>query len=243
MVEARSRLKYSRPNCAKQRIRLAISDGIVVAYRNLVTLWRVPTVLVFELVQPVMFVLLFRYIYADQFNTQNLGGVDYVLFLMPGIFVQTVTFGAMTTGVGLAQDMATGLIERFRSLPMARSAVLAGRTTADLVRNVFVVLLMLVVGVLVGFRPHATALEFVGGLLIVLLFAFALSWIFALVGMSAPNAEAAQAMSFSHSTAVTADRFGAAIPASSASQTMRAKCSMLGFSPANWGRSFSVRSR
>jgi ABC-2 type transport system permease protein/oleandomycin transport system permease protein len=164
-----------------------------IAWRNLITLVRLPQLLIFATIQPVIFVLMFRYVFGGAINVP---GIPYVDYLMPGIFVQTVTFGAMTTGVGLAQDMATGLIERFRSLPMARSAVLAGRTTADLVRNVFVVLLMLVVGVLVGFRPHATALEFVGGLLIVLLFAFALSWIFALVGMSAPNAEAAQAMSF-----------------------------------------------
>ncbi len=178
---------------SRSRFRWAISDTMGIAWRNLITLVRLPQLLIFATIQPVIFVLMFRYVFGGAINVP---GIPYVDYLMPGIFVQTVTFGAMTTGVGLAQDMATGLIERFRSLPMARSAVLAGRTTADLVRNVFVVLLMLVVGVLVGFRPHATALEFVGGLLIVLLFAFALSWIFALVGMSAPNAEAAQAMSF-----------------------------------------------
>ena len=112
---------------------------------------------------------------------------------MPGIFVQTVTFGAMNTGVGLAEDLHKGLIERFRSLPMARSAVLAGRTTADLVRNVFVVFLMLVVGYLVGFRMDTNIWEFFGAITILLLFGFAISWVTALLGLVAKSAEAAAA--------------------------------------------------
>ena len=115
---------------------------------------------------------------------------------MPGIFVQTVAFGASSTGVGLAEDLAKGLIERFRSLPMARSAVLAGRTLADLVRNVFVIILMAVVGFAVGFRVHTGPLGFLAGVGVMLLFAFALSWVFAIVGLAARNAETAQAMSF-----------------------------------------------
>ena len=120
----------------------------------------------------------------------------YIDFLMPGIFVQTVVFGALTTGVGLAEDLQKGLVERFRSLPMARSAVLVGRTLADLVRNVFVVLLMCVVGFLVGWRIQTNVFGFLGAVGLVIAFAYSLSWVFAIVGLSAPDAETAQAASF-----------------------------------------------
>jgi ABC-2 type transport system permease protein/oleandomycin transport system permease protein len=120
----------------------------------------------------------------------------YVDYLMPGIFVQTVTFGSLQTGVGLAEDLGKGLIERFRSLPMARSAVLAGRTLADLVRSIFTYILMVVVGVGVGFRIHTNVVAFLGSALVLLGFAFALSWVFATVGLAVGNAEAAQAASF-----------------------------------------------
>jgi ABC-2 type transport system permease protein/oleandomycin transport system permease protein len=184
------------PSNIAQRIRLAISDGIVVAYRNLVTLWRVPTVLVFELVQPVMFVLLFRYIYADQFNTQNLGGVDYVLFLMPGIFVQNAIFGSTTTAIGIADDLKKGIIDRFRSLPMARSAVLAGRTTADLAKNLILVILVIGIGYLVGFRFENGFLGALGVIALVLAVSFTFSWISATVGLMLKEVEAVQAAVF-----------------------------------------------
>ncbi len=113
------------PSGIPARIRQAVRDSLLVARRNLVTLTRVPTVFVFELVQPIMFVLLFRFIYADQLS--NLPpGLDYVQFLMPGIFIQNALFGSTTTAIGLAEDMKSGIVDRFRSLPMARSAV-AGR--------------------------------------------------------------------------------------------------------------------
>jgi ABC-2 type transport system permease protein/oleandomycin transport system permease protein len=177
----------------RSRFGWAVADSMAIAGRNLITLRRVPQLLVFATIQPVIFVLMFTYVFGGAIQVP---GIPYVDYLMPGIFVQTVTFGAMNTGVGLAEDLHKGLIERFRSLPMARSAVLAGRTTADLVRNVFVVFLMLVVGYLVGFRMDTNVVEFFGAITILLLFAFALSWIFALVGMAARNAESAQAMSF-----------------------------------------------
>ena len=124
------------------RITLAIGDSLLVARRNLVTLTRVPTVFIFELVQPIMFVLLFRFIYADQFA--NLPpGLDYVQFLMPGIFVQNALFGSTNTAIGLAEDMKLGIIDRFRSLPMARSAVLAGRTTSDLMKNALLLIIVI----------------------------------------------------------------------------------------------------
>lgn len=177
----------------KSRLGYAVSDAFAIAGRNLIALWRLPQLLVFATIQPVIFVLMFRYVFGGAITVP---GVPYVDFLMPGIFVQTVVFGAMNTGVGLSEDLHKGLIERFRSLPMARSAVLAGRTTADLVRNVFVVTLMFVVGVLVGFRVHTNFVAVVSGVLLLLLFAFALSWVFAIIGLSAPNAEATQAASF-----------------------------------------------
>lgn len=171
----------------------AIADTRTVAWRNLVTLRRMPQLLVFSTIQPVIFVLMFRYVFGGAIQ---IPGVDYVNYLMPGIFAQTVTFGAIQTGIGLADDLNQGLIERFRSLPMARSAVLAGRTLADLVRNVFVVALMLLVGYLVGFRVETSVWGLLGGFAVILLFGFSLTWIFAVIGLSAPNAETAQAMSF-----------------------------------------------
>jgi ABC-2 type transport system permease protein/oleandomycin transport system permease protein len=169
----------------------AVTDTFAITGRNLTILRRSPQLLVFATIQPVIFVLLFRYVFGGAIHAS--GYASYIDYLMPGIFVQTITFGALNTGVGLAQDLHTGLIERFRSLPMARSAVLGGRTVADLIRNVFVVALMLGVGYLVGFRLDTTFLKFWAGIGILLLFAFSLSWLFAIVGLTAPNAETAQA--------------------------------------------------
>ncbi|MGZ5290239.1 MAG: ABC transporter permease [Actinomycetota bacterium] len=176
------------------RIRLALQDGLVVARRNLVSLWRVPTVLVFELVQPIMFVLLFRFIYANQFK--GLGGLDYVQFLMPGIFVQNAIFGATTTAIGLADDLKKGLIDRFRSLPMARSAVLAGRTTSDLAKNFLLVLIVMVIGYLVGFRFTRGVVPAVGLVVLVLTVGFVFSWICACIGLWLKVVEAVQAAVF-----------------------------------------------
>ena len=177
----------------KDRIYWGVSDALAVTQRNLIAYTRIPEMMVFSSIQPIMFVLLFRYVLGGAIHPQ---GYTYVGYLMPGIFVQTVCFGAMSTGIGLAEDLGKGLIERFRSLPMARSAVLAGRTTADLCRNVFVVLLMTVVGVAVGFRSGTGFVSFMGGVLLLLAFAYALSWGSALIGLSARNAETAQAMAF-----------------------------------------------
>ena len=140
-----------------------------------------------------MFVLLFRYVFGGAITVPGRAYVDY---LMPGIFVQTVAFGSIGTAIGLAEDLQKGLIERFRSLPMARSAVLAGRTSADLVRNIGVLILITVVGLLVGFRIQAGIWAFLGGLLLILVFAYALSWGFSIIGLLAPNTETAQVMSF-----------------------------------------------
>ncbi|GAC1319860.1 MAG: ABC transporter permease [Acidimicrobiales bacterium] len=172
---------------------LAVLDTLAIAKRNLIGLMRTPTTIVFSTIQPIIFVLMFRYVFGGAIH---IPGVRYVDFLMPGIFVQTVTFGAQNTGVGLATDLQTGLIERFRSLPMARSAVLGGRTLADMVRNAFVIVLMVVVGFLVGFRVHTGLIPFLGAMVLLLLFGLAMSWVMAFIGLLTGNAEASQAASF-----------------------------------------------
>ncbi len=179
----------------EQRSRLAWagSDTLAITWRNLLAFVRVPQLLVFSTIQPVLFVLMFRYVFGGAIQVP---GVDYVNYLMPGIFAQTVAFGAVGTGIGMAEDLGKGVVERFRSLPMARSAVLAGRTLSDLGRNVVVVTLIAGVGFAVGFRMQTNAFAFLAGLLLLLAFAYAISWIFGVVGMSAPNAETAQATAF-----------------------------------------------
>src|SRR3954471_7444602 len=178
----------------RSRAGWVVSDALTIAWRNLKAMSRTPEVIMFATIQPIIFVLTFRYVFGGSIRLP--GPVPYVDFLMPGVFVQTVAFGAMNTGIGLSEDLHKGLIERFRSLPMARSAVLAGRCLSDLVRNFAVVLLMVFVGYLVGFRIHTNALAFAASIGLLLLFSVAFSWIFALIGLGVPNAEAAQAASF-----------------------------------------------
>ena len=179
---------------ARPRMGSVVADALTMTWRNLVRLSRNPELMVFSTIQPIIFVLMFRYVFGGAIS--GLPGVPYVDFLMAGVWVQAVTFGALNTGVGLAEDLQAGLIERFRSLPMARSAVLVGRTTADLVRNVFVVIVMTAVGFAVGFENHTTPLSLLGALGLVLFFSYALSWVSALLGLIAPNAETAQAAFF-----------------------------------------------
>jgi ABC-2 type transport system permease protein/oleandomycin transport system permease protein len=171
----------------------AVSDALAVAHRNIISLYRVPTTLVFSTIQPVIFVLMFRYVFGGAIHVP---GVSYVNFLMPGIFVQTVAFGSVNTGIGLAEDLQKGLIERFRSLPMARSAVLAGRALADVARNLLVIVIMVVVGFMVGFRVQTNAADFLAAIILMLALGVAMSWIMALIGLSTGNGEAAQAASF-----------------------------------------------
>jgi ABC-2 type transport system permease protein/oleandomycin transport system permease protein len=173
-----------------------IGDALTMAWRNLLNLVRNPQLLVFATIQPVVFVLMFRYVFGGAIQGSLPPGQSYVNFLMPGIFVQTIVFGALTTGVGLADDLGKGLIDRFRSLPMARSAVLVGRTLADLVRNTFVVILMCIVGFLVGWTIGTDALGLLAAVALILAFAYSLSWVFAIVGLVVKDAETAQAVSF-----------------------------------------------
>jgi ABC-2 type transport system permease protein/oleandomycin transport system permease protein len=171
----------------------ALADAWVLAKRRLTQIPRIPDELIFATIQPVMFVVLFRYVFGGAITG---AGPNYANFLMAGIFVQTVIFGATTTGVGLAQDLEKGLIDRFRSLPMAKSAVLTGRTIADLVRNLFVVIVMLVVGLIVDFRPSGSPLAWAAAFGLILLVSFAFSWISATIGLLVHSVEAAQSAGF-----------------------------------------------
>ena len=163
------------PTSSHSALRWVISDVLTLAKRNLIALFRTPTLVVFAIIQPIMFVLLFRYVFGGAIA---IVGESYVNYLIPGILVQK------------------GLIERFKALPMARMAVLGGRTIADLSRSVVVLLVITGVGLLVGFRPDGGIIPYIEACLVMLAFAYCLSWGFAFVGLAAPNAEVAQAITF-----------------------------------------------
>jgi len=171
----------------------AVSDGFVVAKRNLIKIKRVPDLLVFTTLSPIMFVLLFAYVFGGAIAVQ---GSNYREFLIAGIFAQTVLFGATITGTGLAEDIQKGIIDRFRSLPMSPSAVLFGRTLSDVVNNLIVVVVMSLTGLVVGWRIRTSVLEALGGFLILLVFAYAFSWVMAMVGLLAPSPEVVNNASF-----------------------------------------------
>ncbi|GAA3686087.1 ABC transporter DrrB family efflux protein [Lentzea atacamensis] len=171
----------------------ALADGSVVAKRNLIKIKRVPDLLVFSTAAPIMFVLLFAYVFGGSIE---IPGMDYREFLMAGIFAQTVLFGATITGSGLAEDITKGIIDRFRSLPMARSAVLVGRTTSDLVNNALVIVIMMITGLIVGWRIHSSPLEALAAVGILLLFAYAFSWAMAWIGLLVRSPEVFNNASF-----------------------------------------------
>ena len=171
----------------------AVSDGFVVAKRNLIKIKRVPDLLVFTTLQPIMFVVLFAYVFGGAIDVQ---GSNYREFLIAGIFAQTVIFGATITGAGLADDIQKGINDRFRSLPMSPSAVLFGRTLSDVVNNLIVVVVMSLTGLAVGWRIRTSFLEALGGFLILLVFAYAFSWVMAMVGLLAPSPEVVNNASF-----------------------------------------------
>lgn len=172
-----------------------VRDTLAITGRNLTGLRRVPQLMVFTLIQPVIFVLLFTYVFGGAIEGLP-PGISYVDYLIPGVFVQTAVFGSIITAVGMATDLKSGIIERFRSLPMSPSAVLVGRSMSDLTRNVFVVILMGVIGFLVGFRYSDGPGRFLLGMLLVLAFGYAMSWIFAMVGIAVKDPETAQAAAF-----------------------------------------------
>jgi ABC transporter DrrB family efflux protein len=174
-------------------VRRLVSDTLVIAERNLVRLPRAPDLLLAFTVQPVMFVLLFVYVFGGAIRTP---GYAYVDFLLPGIIVQNIAFGGFVTALGLCEDLNKGIIDRFRSLPMARAAVLAGRTLADVVTNLLSVTTLLVTGLIIGFTFHAPVGHIVAGIGLLLLFGYAFSWVFALLGLLVSSPEAANSLGF-----------------------------------------------
>ncbi|WP_433802621.1 ABC transporter permease [Actinomycetospora sp. CA-084318] len=172
-----------------------VNDAAVVAKRNLIKIKRVPDLLVFTTLSPIMFVLLFAYVFGGAIDPTG-GGAAYREFLIAGIFAQTVVFGATNTGAGLAEDVKKGIIDRFRSLPMAPSAVLTGRTLSDVVNNVLVLIVMSITGLLVGWRINTGPLEALWGFVLLLVFAYAISWIMAWLGLLIPSPEVINNASF-----------------------------------------------
>jgi ABC transporter DrrB family efflux protein len=174
-------------------VRRLLSDTLVITERNLVRLPRAPELLLAFTVQPIMFVLLFRYVFGGAIRTP---GFSYADFLIPGIMVQNIAFGGFVTALGLNEDLHKGLIDRFRSLPMARAAVLAGRTSADIVTNGLSATILILTGLVIGFRFHTGALQAIAGFGLLLLFGYAFSWVFAFLGMLVSSAEAANSVGF-----------------------------------------------
>jgi len=179
-----------------RELRGDVTDAQVVSVRNLRHFVRQPDLLIFSTIQPIMFVLLFTYVFGGAISHSLPPGVSYIDYLLPGILIQSVTFRASQTAVGLSEDLKLGVIDRFRSMPMARSAVLIGRTAADLVRNVLIIVLMIIVGYIIGFRFQAGVAQALGCILLVSAFGLALSWIFAFVALTVRGAEAAQTAGF-----------------------------------------------
>lgn len=175
-------------------IALALADGAIIAKRNLIKVKRVPDMLVFTTMSPIMFVLLFAYVFGGSIDIP--GPINYREFLMAGVFVQTVVFGATFSGASIADDMQKGIIDRFRSLPMARVSVLIGRTASDIVSNSISIVVMSITGLIVGWRIRTSVLEAIGGFLLILLFAYAISWIMTYVGLLVRTVEVVNNASF-----------------------------------------------
>lgn len=176
-----------------RRIRSTIDECIVLTKRHLIHTIRVPDLLIGSTLSPIMFVLLFRYVFGGAIQTD---AGSYVNFLMAGIFVQTITFGSTSTGIGLVDDLHKGVIDRFRSLPMSNAAVLVGRTVADQFRNMLSVIVMFIVGLAVGFRPEWNLVNLIVAPLLILLYGFALSWFSAIFGLYLRSVEAVQQVTF-----------------------------------------------
>lgn len=171
---------------------LALGDGWTIARRNVFRMSRNPEVVIFSTIMPIMFIVLFVYV----FGSIPTPGISYENYVMAGIFAQTVVFNSGYTGVGLAEDIQKGIIDRFRSLPMAQSAVLAGRTLSDVLNNLVVMVVMISVGLAIGWRTDASILSVLGGIALLLLFAYVFSWIQATIGLSVKSVEAANSAGF-----------------------------------------------
>jgi ABC-2 type transport system permease protein len=174
--------------------RAAVSDGTIVAWRNLKRVPRIPELAIFAVLQSIMFVLLFAFVFGGAIPLP--GGGSYREYLMPGIYVQTLGFASITTAIGMADDMNKGLIDRFRSLPMARSGVLSGRTVADVVYNIGILIVLMLSGLVVGWRVHGSVGEFLFACFLLLFFTFAMAWIGVLLGLLVPSVEVAQQLGF-----------------------------------------------
>jgi ABC-2 type transport system permease protein/oleandomycin transport system permease protein len=174
-------------------VRRLVSDTLVIAERNLIRLPRAPDLLLAFTVQPIMFVLLFRYVFGGAIHVPN---GSYADFLIPGIVVQNIAFGGFVTALGLNEDVHKGLIDRFRSLPMARPAVLAGRTIADIFTNALSIVVLVVTGLIIGFSFHTNALDVIAGFGLLLLFGYAFSWVFAFLGLLVSSPESANSVGF-----------------------------------------------
>ncbi|MFF8670265.1 ABC transporter permease [Streptomyces sp. NPDC015242] len=176
----------------------AVRDVLVVTRRNVLRMVRIPEVLILSLVQPVVFVLLFAYLFAGSFGLPGAEGpAAYREYMMPGFFAQTIAFAtASNSSVSMATDVQSGMVDRFRSLPMARGALLTGRTVADLVQNVIVIAVMILCALLVGWRIHHGVLRAVAAFALLLLMGYALSWVGVVVGLSVRAPEAAATSNF-----------------------------------------------
>jgi len=185
-----------RPPGIATRAVISVQDSLIVARRNLMQIVRIPAVLVFELVQPVMFVLLFVYVFGGSIAFVPEGIDGYVNFLMPGIIIQNAIFGATTTAIGIAEDLKAGFVDRFRSLPMARSAMLAGRATSDLIKNFILLMVVIGIGYLVGFYFDNGLAGAIGMIILTLAVSFAFSWVMASIALAVKKLEAVQAAAF-----------------------------------------------
>jgi ABC-2 type transport system permease protein len=180
----------ARPAAASGTLASAVRDGLIITWRNLKRIPRIPELAIFAVLQSIMFVLLFAYVFGGAIPIP--GGGNYNDFLMPGIFAQNIVFAAGITAIGIADDIGKGIIDRFRSLPMARSAVLTGRSLSDVVYNLGILIVLMLSGLFVGWRVHEGIPEFLSGVALLLLFAFAMSWLGIYLGLMVPSVEVAQ---------------------------------------------------
>jgi ABC-2 type transport system permease protein len=185
------------PHVGVGGVRQALSDGLVIGWRNLKRIPRIPELAIFAVIQSIMFVLLFAFVFGGAILLPGYTDSNaYREYLLPGVFAQTIAFASATTAIGMTDDMAKGIIDRFRSLPMARSAVLTGRSFADVIYNAGILVVLMISGLFVGWTVRTDVLHFLAGVALLLLFAFSMSWIGIWLGLSVPSVEVGQQVSF-----------------------------------------------